>query len=134
MDSIAHVWHGLPDYLKWIAKSLGGLTLAGFGAFVTWFLGLRKLNAEVKEINLRIKAMQNAQLISNLASTLVHRANCLEQNTVMSTARWASLLGEHSNLIREVLESLRKDGLAKETTPDVWMVGYSVTRIQARRA
>jgi hypothetical protein len=111
-----------------IAVWSGGLTLAGIGASVMWFWSLRKLNAEIREINLRIATMQSAQLISRLASTLLHRANCLNQNAnVMSTARWASLLHEHSNLIREVLEFLRKDDLALETTPDMWMVGYAVT-------
>jgi hypothetical protein len=106
--NIAQLWHR-------IALSLGGLTLAGIGAFVTWLFSIRKLNAEVREIKQRMDNTDHRQLIERLALLLVRRAECLDPNTkYASKAQWAAMLGDDANLVDEVLMALRRDDLVDD--------------------
>jgi hypothetical protein len=98
-----------------IELGLGGLTLAGLGAFVKWLLSMRKLNAEIAEIKQRMASVEHNQKIQQLALLLLRRAECLDPNqNVCTKAQWASLLQE-PNLIDEVLMALRRDGLLDES-------------------
>ena len=123
--NITQLWHR-------IVLSFGGLTLAGIGMAVTWSWNIRKLNAEIREINLRIETMQQSQLLEQLSSTLINRSNCLDpNNNVLAKVDWSLLLPvEHRNLIDAVLLKLMKDGLARETVAGSWMIGYGVKRFR----
>jgi hypothetical protein len=96
---------------------------------VTWFLGIRKLNAEIREIKTRtarteaeLLEIKHRHAVEDAALTLFKRGNILREQSVnpcLSRASWASFLAE-PNLVDEALKIAGATHVPGEG--DLWII------------
>lgn len=111
---------------------LGGLTLAGTGAFIMWTFSLRKLREEIKKLKSENAALQSKEDLATATLTLWKRANILRAQTThpcLSRAGWASCL-KKPEFIDKALAEVGAQPVPGEG--DLWIIDPMANEIPAR--